>query len=133
MDGQRDGQRNRWTDGGRDGWADEGMDGWTEGQRDGWMDGETEGWVEGSSEEGMGGGTDGERDKRMGGMEEGTGRAEKEPCAPLPHLDIIIEFPEAFVSQNLVYRRFGHFLQPCSRNNGAGILSPPRLGQDCRA
>lgn len=96
MERQIGGEREGWggiggqMEEGRDGWEGGGMGGWTEEQRDGWTDGR---------------------------MDRGTGTDGKEPPAPLPHLDVVIELPEAFVGQDIVYRLLGHLLQPCSTNS----------------
>lgn len=79
--------RDRWATGGRETWVGRWrMGGWTKEQRGGWAGGR---------------------------KDRGTGTDQKEPSAPLPHLDVVIELPEAFVSQDLVYRLLGHLLQPC--------------------
>lgn len=65
----------------------------------------------------------------MGGWTEGRRGLERSPLLPFPHLDVIIEFPEGFVSQNLAYRRLGHPRQPCSTTNRVGIPPPVHLGR----
>lgn len=80
----------------RNRWTDRRMGRWGEGQRDREVDGE----------------------KRGSGA--GRGGAGHLP-APLPHLHVAVEFPERFVSQDLVDGWLGHRLQPCSTEGEQSI------------
>lgn len=88
-----------------------GTDGWTEGWGGGEMDRGTGRWM-----------------GKRGTAGQAGGGAEHLP-GPLPHLHVAVEFPEHFVSQDLVDGWLGHRLQSCSTEGEQSVT--PRWEDTC--